>query len=104
MDGRENSKNELQIKLTDLEEEYRLARFSLVVGGIRFFVVVLVVIFTLPWIFNEIQVTEGIHTVLLVGLGAAAIGAYLWFVFRSVAKVRLEISKTKAQLGMERGE
>ena len=95
------SKNELKIRLKELEEEYRLARNGLIGGFI-------IILFSIVAVSGTIFVTsiefKGQHVVMIVGILAAAIIVYFSFVFRRVAKIRLEISRTKAQLDMASGE
>ena len=97
MESKKLSKNELNMKLSELEEEYRFARSGLFVGGITSICAIVTVLFSF---FAKIDVLEGNHIVMIVGIVAAAIIIYFSFVFRRTAKVRMEISKTKAALEM----
>jgi len=91
---------ELQIKLKQLEEEYRLARSGLKIGSITALVAIVAVIFSFSPLTGKGGVLTGVHYVLIALIVAGGIIVYFSFVFRRVAKVRMEISKTKTLIEM----
>jgi hypothetical protein len=97
------SENELRVKLRELEEESRLSRSGLYVGGISAMCAMFAVLASFS-IDAKMAVVSGNHLVMIVGIVAGAIIVYFSFVFRRAARVRMEISKTKTALEMGSGE
>jgi hypothetical protein len=96
----DKEQKELEIQLRHLEEEYSLAKSGLRGGLITSTIAILGVIFSFSTASAKMQILSGNNLVAIVGIVAAAIVIYFSFVFRRLAAVKLEISKTKIALEM----
>lgn len=91
---------ELEIKLKHLEEEYGLAKSGLRGGLITSTIAIVGVIASFVVPSAKMQILSGNNIVAIVGIVAAAIVIYFSFVYRRLAAVKFEISKTKIALEM----
>lgn len=98
MDEREIK--ELEIKLRHLEEEYALSRAGLRGGLITSTIAIVGVIASFVVPSAKMDILSGNNLVAIVGIVAAAIIIYFSFVYRRLAAVKLEISKTRIALEM----
>ena len=96
----EKEKKELELKLRHLEEEYKFSKSGLRGGLITSSLAIVGVISTFFAAEFKMGLLTGNHIVAIVGIVACAIIIYFSFVYKRLASVKLEISKTKIALEM----
>ena len=100
MESDEQKMKELEIKLRHLEEEYKLAKSGLKGGLLTSAFAIVAVVGSLVLPTAKMQILSGNNVVAIVGIVAAAIVIYFSFIYRRIAAVKFEISKTKIALEM----
>lgn len=103
------TKEELKIRLKELEKEYELANRGIELGRIKTNMAMISGLVTLFVALAAFLVAgsgflSGNHLVIIFGMLIAALVIYYSFVFGRSAKVRMEISKTKKLLEISSGE
>lgn len=101
----DSGKAQLKIRLFELERHYALAQTAVKIGWVPFILLGLFIIsIAIAQIWDTEQNTmDDIGIVALFGLLMAGLIAFYAFVFRRVAKISAEITKTKIALEIDTG-
>ncbi|MCP4454598.1 MAG: DUF2207 domain-containing protein [Planctomycetes bacterium] len=110
-DSNDNNGNddELRLKLRELEEEYRLARYGLSKGLVSVLSVMICFVVTMgmtifgKWLSGD-GILSGTHLVIIAVVLAFSVVIYFAFVFGRRSRLKAEISKTKAKIDMVAGD